>query len=69
MDAAHGSLTQGMAYDGHIPAGTHEVTRTDEATPVTSSYPVWAYRVAKLDLTVQTCPRQQSIMTQGAHEQ
>jgi hypothetical protein len=40
MAMAHGNLTRGMACGGHIPAGNHEITRTDGATPVTSSYSV-----------------------------
>jgi hypothetical protein len=58
MAAACGDLARGMARSGHIPAGNYEITRTDGATPVTSSYPVQARRVAELDLTVETRPKQ-----------
>jgi hypothetical protein len=58
MAAACGDLAQGMARGGHIPAVNYKITRTDRATPVTSSYPVQARRVAELDLTVETPPEQ-----------
>jgi hypothetical protein len=37
---AHGELTDGMATDGHILLGNHEIIRTDRLTPVTGLYPV-----------------------------
>ena len=49
---------QGIARDGHIPTGNHEIIRTDGAMPITGSYMVQAHHMAELDLMVETCPRQ-----------
>ena len=56
MAMAHGNLGRGIDSGGHIPAGNHEITRTNRATPVTSSYPVQACRMAELDIMVEMRP-------------
>jgi hypothetical protein len=56
MVTARGDLAWGMARGGHIPTGNHEITRTNGAMPVTSTYSVQARHVAKLDLMIEMCP-------------
>jgi len=55
---AHGELTRGKAYGGHILLGNHEITRTNGSMPITSFYPVQTRRARKLDHTVEPCPGQ-----------